>query len=360
MLRHPKVKAEKVGGSSRRMLPADVFRETKAFGDLVGKTKHTFITGSPIGDQVPLDLGFVRAAIVAYNQHHGLMLRPDDVWQAVVTQLSIYIQKNAEKLRTKFVSHDGKKELVVRSGGTLRTAPWTEIGQMFVDAIQADIKDPSIAKWLTPDFSTTTVTDRMAASISVMATLQAYYDFKCELMCGLPSVDLLGTVEDWRKLLDKIERIAEFDAGDGHLTEWTKMLRPVIAEMVATKEGKDNMDWWQRIANYEGGGSGPTYLSGWITVFACFNHVGAWQGAAKEKKLWCRHEPIVSDWPLIDTDDIPNAVLVVPMLIDDNGEALYHAVLAAGQVETDTLDDNTKLAPRIDWGLYVPTEELVQ
>lgn len=339
--------------------PTKLFAKTEMFGERTKKVEHVPVTGSDVGDDSPIvELGFIDAAVRAYNQHHGLVWRPDDVWQAIVTQLSFYIQKNAEALRARFVDHDGQKELVVRSYGTLFTAPWGDIAKLFLKEIEKNMKDPSVTAWITPDFTTTTDTDRVGASIAAMATFQAYFSFTCQLMCMLPSVKLLGTEEDWLKLAERIKRIPEFDAGDGRLKEWAEMLGPVIDEIVATKLGKANMDWWQRIANYEGGGSGPTYISGWITVFAVFSYSGEWQGHQREIDDWGKK--VTSDWPIIDTHDVPNGVLVVPVKIDDNGAALYSGLLVAGQVASNVVGDGTKLAPRTDWALYVPKEELSQ
>ncbi len=55
--------------------------------------------------------GFVSTVIKCYNQHHNLVLRPDDIWIAIMSQFSLYINANAEEFRNKFVSFDGKKEL---------------------------------------------------------------------------------------------------------------------------------------------------------------------------------------------------------------------------------------------------------
>jgi len=35
------------------------------------------------------ETGFVHAAIEAYNQHHHLIIRPDDIWITILTQLSL-------------------------------------------------------------------------------------------------------------------------------------------------------------------------------------------------------------------------------------------------------------------------------
>jgi hypothetical protein len=55
--------------------------------------------------------GFVDAAIMAYNQHHHLIIRPEDVWFSVLVQLNVYINEHAEELRSMFVAHEGQKRL---------------------------------------------------------------------------------------------------------------------------------------------------------------------------------------------------------------------------------------------------------
>jgi len=57
--------------------------------------------------------GFVDAAIMAYNQHHHLILRPEDIWFSVLVQLNVYINEHAEELRSMFVAHKDKKKLVL-------------------------------------------------------------------------------------------------------------------------------------------------------------------------------------------------------------------------------------------------------
>ena len=69
--------------------------------------------------------GLVNALTLAYNQHHNIVLRPEDFWTAVLTQFSSYVNANSEQLRDKFVNFDGKRELKVTAGGSLRTFAFT-------------------------------------------------------------------------------------------------------------------------------------------------------------------------------------------------------------------------------------------
>ena len=64
--------------------------------------------------------------------------------------------------------------------------------------LEKNIVDPELREWIIPDFSTTTRDDRVVASVLMMGTLQKYFSYTLSIVCGLPSVTLLGTEEDWR------------------------------------------------------------------------------------------------------------------------------------------------------------------
>ena len=68
-------------------------------------------------DIIPKGNGFVATAIEAYNNHRNLIIRPDDVWLAIMTQFSFFVNANSEELRNMFVAHEGKRELEVTCFG---------------------------------------------------------------------------------------------------------------------------------------------------------------------------------------------------------------------------------------------------
>ncbi|KAG6371849.1 hypothetical protein JVT61DRAFT_8846 [Boletus reticuloceps] len=47
-------------------------------------------------DILPQRNGFVHIVIEAYNRHRTLIIRPDDVWLAILTQFCFFINGNAE------------------------------------------------------------------------------------------------------------------------------------------------------------------------------------------------------------------------------------------------------------------------
>ena len=188
---------------------------------------------------LPARHGLLSAIVDAYNHHHKLVLRPDDVWQAILTQFSFYVNANAEALRDKFVDFDGKKTLVIVMGGTLFSANFGEFANRMVDEqICPNLKDKDVTDWLLPGFSTTQSSDRVAASVTIMSTLQSYFEYVCCLMCGIPEVTLEGTAEDWAQLRAKIDRLPLYAVeGQTVMQDWHDLLAPVLDEFVAAKGG---------------------------------------------------------------------------------------------------------------------------
>lgn len=325
--------------------------------------RPTIIQTSGDADTRALDApwGLVSTIVQAYNRHHELVLRPDDVWQAIVTQLSFYVNANAEALRDRFVDFKGKKTLVVYMGGTLWTADYATFARKMVDEnIVANIKDPSVAAWLLPNFSTTTEADRVAASVSIMSILQAYFEFVCCLCCGIPKVTLLGTTADWRELRSKIDRLPDFDLKEGLMTRWHALLAPVLDQFVQAAQGSPDVTFWDRVCSHRGGGSGPSFLSGWVTVFSVFSHKGDWQDHASQvrgrgrgpsqtpngESETCKEE---QQWPVIDLDKLPVGAVSVPVLVDDNG-VQYDTNMIAGQFAYEASGESgTAVRPRTDW-----------
>ena len=142
----------------------------------------------------PSNNGFIFACVNAYFDHKHLVIRPDDVWLAILMQLNMYIQANAEKLRSKFVAHKGKRELVIPIHGQSKSEnnplQFAEFAQRMTHKMQDSIVDPELREWVMPSFTTTTELDRVVASITFMGALSEYFDYGGVTGCGIPSVRL--------------------------------------------------------------------------------------------------------------------------------------------------------------------------
>ena len=82
---------------------------------------------------------------------------------------------------------------------------------------------------------------------------------------------MLGTEEDWQKLLSKLDALTsllEPIKNDlGLSDEWWSFVKDVFEKLLETYRGNPDYDWWSRIVTYEDFGSGQSGYTGWITKF---------------------------------------------------------------------------------------------
>jgi len=285
------------------------------------------------------DNGFISAIFEAYNKHHNLVLRPDDIWLSILVQFSLYVNDRAEELRKNFVTHDGQKELQVYQTATLLSADYSSMAQKMTEGIQKNLVEGEVREWILPNFTTTTANDTTVASVVMMSAMQNYFKYKLCLKCGIPNVTLLGDLSDWENIRKRLDKLPEYDLKDNLMSKWKNMLVPILDEFISAFKGEPNIDFWDKICHYTSGGSGPSYLSGWVTAFCVFNVKGKWQGTIKN---------VI--WPVIDSVDIPPGVVSVPVLIDDNGIE-HKSYMFAGHLAFQLKENNTTLQPSLDWAI---------
>ncbi|KAF9377444.1 hypothetical protein CPB97_010203, partial [Podila verticillata] len=270
--------------------------------------------------------GFIGTALQAYNQHHHLVIRPDDVWIAILSQFNFFVNANAEKLRHLFVTHEGQKVLSIQTHGGLYSWDFGKLAVQMGELIQEHVVDPNLREWIMPDFTTTTTDDRIISSVIMMSTLKKYFKYAVCSLCGLPAVTLLGEKDDWEKLLVKIEKLAEYGE---ETSQWRNLLKVVLTGFVETfnnPDSEETKDFWMRISQREFGGSGPSYISGWITAFCFFSSEGV--------SLYRNNGGVKlgdTAFHRVQTGDIPAGYADVPVLLDDNGTET-NAVMVAGLV----------------------------
>ncbi|KAH7917922.1 hypothetical protein BV22DRAFT_1135007 [Leucogyrophana mollusca] len=310
--------------------------------------------GYNLDNILPQENGFVHTVLEAYNRHRALIIRPDDVWLAILVQFNFFVNGNAELLRKHFVAHEGKKELEVQATGTRYSVDFGEMSRQMTLRLHENVVDQSLCDWVLPTFSTTTITDTTVYAMVMMATLKEYFSFKMSLMCGIPTVTLDGEKADWEAILTRLEKLKEYGP---EAIAWYHLLRPLILRFVRAfddPDGPENLDFWGRVAHYKSAGSGPTWLSGWITAFCVFDAKGQWKGphinesvpeeasSAADQDVRLGESPFAPprstildgvSYPVIDTDDIPSGYAEVDVKLDDNGTE-FDTVLVAGSVGT--------------------------
>jgi len=277
---------------------------------------QTASSGTPVSGFVVKKNGLVHTIVEAYNHHHALVLRPDDIWLCILTQFNLFVngEGRAEQLRSVFVAHEGKKELTIVQDGTRYTMDFGGMAKQMTCLLDENVVDPTLREWIIPNFTTTTPTDIISASVVMMATLQAYFLYGLRGGCGLPHVTLLGEKADWDQIVQRIEKLKEYGP---ETTAWYRLLKPVVTRFARAfedgfAESPENCDFWNRVVHWQPGASSPTYLSGWLTAFCVFNEKGKWIGGDIDIKEDPEVlEPIVYNEPAQRSWSKPDRVLVL-------------------------------------------------
>lgn len=154
--------------------------------------------------------GLIGTVLMAYNEHHHLVLRPDDIWTAILTQFSRFMNAGAEELRHRFVVHKSKEDATVVALENRYSANFGRMAQSLTHVLHEKLVDPQMRDWIMPNFTTTTDNDRVVSAILMMDTLKKYFNYGIMLLCGLPAVTLLGERLDWEKIASKIDKLRAF------------------------------------------------------------------------------------------------------------------------------------------------------
>eukprot|EP00747_Dinoflagellata_sp_TGD_P162341 gnl/TRDRNA2_/TRDRNA2_179819_c0_seq1.p1 gnl/TRDRNA2_/TRDRNA2_179819_c0~~gnl/TRDRNA2_/TRDRNA2_179819_c0_seq1.p1 ORF type:complete len:423 (+),score=73.58 gnl/TRDRNA2_/TRDRNA2_179819_c0_seq1:51-1319(+) len=235
---------EKVGGTVEAMSPAPP-------GTVAVFTKQNL---------------FAKAVHAAFFDHHPLVLSPDIIWLTIAQGLANHVDQNAEALRDQFVSHEGKKELVIERPEFVKGSPlndWVGVFPEFSALIAANSVQGTV-ELIQNDFSTTGVVERVVSHITLMDAVQHYFKYTMCCGCGFPSITLTGTPADWEKIRAKAEVLRKYD-----LDWWLAGLLPALDQFVVAAHGKPDLDFWRSLCMINTGTSVPCFepLTGWVQVF---------------------------------------------------------------------------------------------
>jgi hypothetical protein len=211
----------------------------------------------------------VQMAHDAFYEHRPIALSPDAIWFCLAQGFAQHVNLHAERLRERFVRHDGKVKLVVvRPDFVLgQSNPWPEAFAAFSEQIASHVG--KLRDLVVCDFSTTGPIERAASEVALMDAFQAYFEYEMLCGCGIPAITLLGTPADWRSVRDRAAMLGEFE-----LEPWVCALLPVLDRIVLAAEGHDDPEFWQSFFHYQSG-SGSSELTGWIHVL--FPYLKDWR-----------------------------------------------------------------------------------
>ncbi|XP_070532320.1 uncharacterized protein [Ptychodera flava] len=158
----------------------------------------------------------------------------------------------------------------------LATNPWPEVFDEFSQKIKDEIGEKNY-ELITPNFSTTGPMEKAVGDIALMDAMQRFFGYRFMTECGIPSITLEGTREDWMAIKEKAIQLKQYD-----LKWWTDELLPILDQFVNAASGSVDKEFWSSIYKSNDSSGGP-YITGWIITL--FPYLLKYSGIARNEYL---------------------------------------------------------------------------
>ena len=278
---------------------------------------------------------FIAAMQLAFDRHYPVTITPDAIWVCLAQGFANHVNQNSERLREKFVSHEGKKTLKV-SADTFRLwsgdNDWKGVISGFSGQIKENIGE-EMFNLVRPEYSTTTPISQVASEIVLMEMCQQFFKYEMYTRCGIPTIHQEGTVEDWSRVKVKVLGFLEVDPT---LSWWVTPVTEMIDGMIATAGGAGDASFWESWYNYRSMSGVPT-VSGHIRLL--FPYV--YQRGTLVRNDFTR--PVCYD-------SFPSSVSSAPVLWDYLGQKINLTFRAGLMAMTYT--DDTGVKPVMGYAIH--------
>jgi hypothetical protein len=249
-----------------------------------------------------------------------------------------HINVNSEKFRKRFVRHEGKKMLLVDQASFIKGSPdnnWQDCFSKFSDMIEEDIG--SKRNLFVSNFSTTGPVERAASEIVLMGAMKNYYKYAVRTLCGIPSITLFGTDEDWINLVIKAEVLSEYELG-----WWLQELIPVLEKMADAATGTIDNSFWNSMYKMNNESGGPT-INGWINKL--FPYILNYQDTLVVNPTFAN-----SNRYELSVDNYTSGLATMPFKWEYYGKT-YDMGFIAGFVGSHQDEVNLSIEPVIGWAI---------
>ena len=230
----------------------------EAVGTHVKRRDFNF-KNNPASNENLYHSGYIEYLKSAWKSHFSIVLKPDDIWYMILSELTTAIAKDSKKYKSLFsiAADDEKIKISVPTGD-----PEEINEQLIINALKNRV--PSDVNSFLPKFSTTTPIIQMAMNICFCDLVSPYYSYSTYL-CGIPNIRIEGEIEDWELVMTKLMELSIIFSGTPLRAYIDRCLNRSILIIGAIKTS--NSEFFQKIFKIKHCGSGHDTITGWILEF---------------------------------------------------------------------------------------------
>lgn len=191
-----------------------------------------------------------------WRDHLGVTITPDMFWYTLLCELTTIIKDDAEQYRYLFSTSNEKQEIIVLTDDPVRM-PLKDLLDVLKGCVPTDVD------LFIPKFTTSTHRSEHAMSVAFCDMCSPYYEYRM-LCCGIPAINVQGTVEDYYLLKSKWDELKKVFSS-ANLSSYFAQVSETLQSML---DNFSSSEFWQKMFHLERCGSGSDVeLEGWITKF---------------------------------------------------------------------------------------------
>lgn len=216
---------------------------------------------------------FLDTILTCFAYHLPFVINPEMIRYLLLNGFGKIIENNPSKYKKfLFKSPSKEKEKIHLSRNEFlidfKNNDWHGLIDEFVFNIKQMTSNKDLIELSTEKLTTTSSVNNIVNNIAVMNCFSSYVQYSFSTRCGIPEIELWGTVNDWIKIKELIICI-----GKCELEWWTNNLIPIIDNIIDSIDMKINYDFWKSIIKCESM-SGGDYIDGYLARFFPLNRDG--------------------------------------------------------------------------------------
>lgn len=209
------------------------------------------------------DSGFLGLVSHCYSNHLPLAINPHDIWVIFLSEIAKIIAQSPEEYREHFTDSSAKKLILVPTG-SLTEIPMGLLSSKLIENLKFD------SKIFLRSFTTNTPFVEEVFQALLCDISSPYYNYGM-FACGIPSIQIKGTKEDWADVIQGADDVYE-QFKTTRIKYYVSKIIDILSEFVLVFD-RPNDDFWKGIFTQNNQGSGgQLFIDGWITKLFAKNH----------------------------------------------------------------------------------------
>lgn len=303
--------------------------------------------------------GLIGYLYYCWAKEIGVELRPDMLYYRLISEIAHDVLKCPNDYRKIFTDSDVKKEILIETTGEYDLDPETLVAALKKLVPNKEFLDLIV----NTKFASEPEGAQLARNIVFCQMGIPYYSYMT-CLCGIPSVKIEGTIDDWMLLYNNINRLIALLNGINHMTDFIKQYNNIIGNIIYFSFGhkvndvklmySNGVDFYKDMFNNDenprcGSGHTPDVVHGWILKLFLKTYRTS-EKSIKVKKLVFNNgnfkeikEIEVETYQDINFDDFDADITYVPYKNMETNRMFSKAI---GLVYSNYDKENNRLSPQ--------------